>query len=319
MAYTQVPVAKYGPAQSYVLRIVLHGTVSPCQPGGARAIANYFANSGVQASAHYVVDPNEVVQCVPENQQAWHDGYNVNEIGIELCDPQSGPGSRWQDAPHQAMLRRAAALVNDVASRWSFARPLKRGVAPLDLSVEYVTGHVDIAQTTHTTDHTDPGPDFPWDEFMAMVNTSTPASAPPSTLLAGKTDQAPGACTTPGVSGRIDVVARGTDGAVWHRVLDAGKVSPWESLGGFCWGSPAISSFGPGRYDVVCRGKDNRVWHKLWSANTGWTNWEDLGGAVFGVTVVSTGPDGEIAVIGTGTNGQLYIKSFDGHSWSDWK
>jgi hypothetical protein len=65
--------------------IVIHGSVSPCVPGGARAIGRFFQTGRVVSSAHYGVDPVEVIQYVSDHVEAYHCGYNHNSIGIEMC------------------------------------------------------------------------------------------------------------------------------------------------------------------------------------------------------------------------------------------
>ena len=57
--------------------------------------ANYFANNGgIEASAHYFVDENEVYRSVLDADTAWHCGdtsynhpecRNANSIGVEIC------------------------------------------------------------------------------------------------------------------------------------------------------------------------------------------------------------------------------------------
>lgn len=64
--------------------IVIHGSVSPCVPGGARAIGRVFQGSRV-ASAHYGIDPSEVIQYVGDHTVAYHCGYNQNSLGLEMC------------------------------------------------------------------------------------------------------------------------------------------------------------------------------------------------------------------------------------------
>src|SRR5690348_5937428 len=53
-------------------RIVIHSTVSPCVEGQARNSALYFRSPSAGGSAHYVVDPGEVVQVVYDGVIAWH-------------------------------------------------------------------------------------------------------------------------------------------------------------------------------------------------------------------------------------------------------
>jgi N-acetylmuramoyl-L-alanine amidase len=47
---------------------------------------NWWLKSGLQASAHYIVKDLKVLQCVPENEVAWHCGSkgNYTSLGIEV-------------------------------------------------------------------------------------------------------------------------------------------------------------------------------------------------------------------------------------------
>ena len=80
--------------------LVFHWTANTNKGADADNNRNYFNNSGVAASAHYVVDDHQVVQCLPENEMAYHvgarryttqaieklSGYpNDCTIGIEIC------------------------------------------------------------------------------------------------------------------------------------------------------------------------------------------------------------------------------------------
>ena len=163
-----VQAAKHGGTQTRVIRIVIHGTVSPCERGGAKNVARYFQSSSAGGSAHYVVDPGETVACLKETVVAWHAPPNTGSIGVELCDPQKGSSSRWRDDNHEAMLKRAAALVRQIAARWNI--PLRRlTVAEVKAGKHGICGHVDVSKAFSQTDHTDPGSGFPWDHFMALV------------------------------------------------------------------------------------------------------------------------------------------------------
>jgi hypothetical protein len=62
-------------------------------------------------------------------------------------------------------------------------------------------------------------------------------------------------------AGRLDVFARGTDNALWHKWYDGGW-SGWESLGGVLTSDPTAVSWSNGRIDVFARGTGNALWHK---------------------------------------------------------
>ena len=73
-------------------------------------------SSGV--SAHYCVDSDSIVQCVREEDIAWHArGGNATSIGIELAG-YAGQGPKgWDDDYSWAVLEQAATLTADVCAR----------------------------------------------------------------------------------------------------------------------------------------------------------------------------------------------------------
>lgn len=163
--------------------IVIHGTVSPCIPGGARSVAKFFANHSQPTSAHYTVDPSEAIQSVGDHTVAYHCGYNQDSIGVELCDPQAGKDSRWADRNHVAMLERAAGLVAQLCLAYDI--PIKRvTVADLKAGRHGICGHSDMSIAFRRSTHTDPGAAFPWKQFLALVQsaatdlTAAPKPAP---------------------------------------------------------------------------------------------------------------------------------------------
>lgn len=149
--------------------IVMHATVSPCEVGGARNIAHFFAHETNKTSAHYVVDPGEVIQCVGDHTVAYHCGYNTGSIAVELCDPQSGSGKRWGNKAHVAMLANAETLVARLC--------LAYGIEARHVTVQPLKAHGPHGIYSHNqsrlafghTTHTDPGGAFPWSEFMRGV------------------------------------------------------------------------------------------------------------------------------------------------------
>lgn len=62
-------------------------------------------------------------------------------------------------------------------------------------------------------------------------------------------------------TGRIDVVARGSDDGLWHKWYDGGKWSGWEKWGGGIASAPSISSWGKGRYDIFAQGVAGDLMH----------------------------------------------------------
>lgn len=150
--------------------IVMHGTVSSDNAGTARNIARWWNGPGSPASScHYVVDPAEVIQCVGDHTVAYHCGYNTGSIGVELCDEQTGPASRWEDADSQAILRRAARLVAELCLAYGIS-PKRPSIAELKRKGPHgIYGHNDSRLAFGRTTHTDPR-DFNWPRFIRMVN-----------------------------------------------------------------------------------------------------------------------------------------------------
>lgn len=150
-------------------RVVIHATVSPCERGGAVNIANYFASPSSGGSAHYVVDPGQIVRCLPDNIIGWHAPPNSNSIGVELTCTLANEGKgHWGRANHQAMLRLAAKLVHDECRKHDI--PMRKiGPRQLRRGVRGICGHDDVRDAWQQTTHWDPGPHFPWGQFIEMV------------------------------------------------------------------------------------------------------------------------------------------------------
>lgn len=150
--------------------------------------AGWFTNPAALASAHYCVDNDSIVQGVNEGDYAWASGPigNVGGIQIEMAGRASQTRAQWLDDYSRAMLERTAALVADICTR--------QGIPVRVLTDEQVargeagiTTHAALARVFRETNHTDPGPDFPWDWFMERVrahvngtggSVSEPAPAP---------------------------------------------------------------------------------------------------------------------------------------------
>ncbi|MGP3914291.1 peptidoglycan recognition protein family protein [Nonomuraea sp. 10N515B] len=254
-----VQAAKHGGAQNRVTRIVIHGTVSPCVDGGARNVARYFRSDRAGGSAHYIVDPGETIACVREGTVAYHAPPNTDSIGVELCDPQKGPASRWRDDNHVAMLKRAAVLVRQIAARWDV--PLRRlSAAEVKGGKRGICGHVDVSRAFGQTDHTDPGTAFPWDDFMDLVRGDEEEPAPPKVVVRDGVPQWPG--RTLAVA---DPMQRGDDVKTWQAKMSKRG-----------WDIDVDGWYGPDSR-TVCRGYqratglpdtgevDRATWEMTWS------------------------------------------------------
>lgn len=164
-----------GPGNKPIRRVVIHCTVSPCQEGQARKTAAYFQDPDSGGSAHYIVDPGEVVQSVLDDTIAWHAPPNQHSIGVELCDAlvslswdRRNP-ERWEDENHDRMLTRAARLVARLCLAYDVpVRHLTDEALVADQ--RGIVGHAQVSRAFHQSGHWDPGVTFPWVDFMARVD-----------------------------------------------------------------------------------------------------------------------------------------------------
>lgn len=172
--------AKYwtpGPRRSTTL-ITIHTAECHEGKGAARAVANFFrdphdAKGPIPpqrgGSSHYVTDDVEVVQCVREEDLAWHAGpVNGDSIGIELAGAAGQSQVQWGDEYSTRTLANAAALVADLCQR--YAIPIRK-LSPDQVWAREagICGHIDVTKGLRTGTHWDPGPNFPWQLFLGMV------------------------------------------------------------------------------------------------------------------------------------------------------
>lgn len=153
--------------------IVLHTSEGHEGMNSARGTAAWFVNPASMVSAHAIVDDREVIQCAEWDQIAWHAGAaNGFSIGIELAGAAEQTGEQWLDPFSVAMLKRAAALFADLCI--FYAIPVVR-LSVDDVkanhaggSVKGICAHVDVSTALGGT-HWDPGPNFPWLNFLLAV------------------------------------------------------------------------------------------------------------------------------------------------------
>lgn len=146
----------FGGKQTDLKWVVLHSTVSPCEDGGAQAIAEYFAREDNKTSAHYVVDPHNRRQCVPDHNIAYHCGYNTGSIAVEMCEYPSQDRTRWDDTAHRQLEINAAHLVARLCAAYDI-RPYFVGRLGLLAGIHGVTTHAAMSKAFKMSTHWDPG------------------------------------------------------------------------------------------------------------------------------------------------------------------
>lgn len=144
-------------------QIVIHTT-----EGTLKSAISWFAIDHSKwgmgpSSAHYVVGRDgSITGMVPEDRIAWHAGnraVNARAIGIELEDTTPGAAGEFPAAMLGALVRLTAELVQ------RHKIPVQRSA----WNAPGIIGHEDVPNQTHE----DPGPDFPWSEYLSRVRAET--------------------------------------------------------------------------------------------------------------------------------------------------
>ena len=151
-------------------RIVVHCTAGE-DAGSARGTAKYFKLKSATGSAHAITDPNELVISAYDTVVCWHAPPNQHSIGIEICCSLANEGKgHWGLPSHQKMLHRAARWVAEKCHEHGIPiRKLTDDDLRTNPNVKGICGHVDVTMAFHESTHTDPGPYFPWSQFLGYV------------------------------------------------------------------------------------------------------------------------------------------------------
>ncbi len=123
--------------------------------------------------------------------------------------------------------------------------------------------------------------------------------------------------------GRLEIFARGSDGAAWHnwQTSPGGAWVGWYSLGGGIIGAPAATINADGRLDVFVLGTDNAIFHNYQtSPGGGWSGWIYLGGSIATPPTVARNADGRLEVFARGTDcaGWHSWQEIPGNDFSPW-
>lgn len=153
--------------------IVIHAMQSAERPGTARAVALWFAGKTAspapKASAHYNVDSTVIIQCVREVDVAWGvNGSNSSTIHVEHAGMSEQTAAAWADVYSTSMLKLSARLVAEIVARHGIP-PVFCDAQRLKEGLPGITGHVHMRDAFGKTTHWDPGPNFPWGDYMAAV------------------------------------------------------------------------------------------------------------------------------------------------------
>jgi hypothetical protein len=154
---------------------------APEGPLTAENIAHYFANmpASNKASAHVCVDNNSAVRCVADGDRAWHaPGANSDGLGLEIAGYARQSRGEWLDQYSKGALEQAAKVTADWCRKHKIPA-VKLSVAELVAGKRGIVGHRDVSAAYRQTNHSDPGPNFPWDYFLGRVNAILNPPKPP--------------------------------------------------------------------------------------------------------------------------------------------
>jgi hypothetical protein len=166
--------------------IVIHTTEGSEGPTSAEDGAGYDQRRTDGTSTHFFHDADSTVQCVRTADQAHAARAQGNRRGIqhELCGRAGQGAAGWDDQVSQGTLRQAAKQCARDAKKWGI--PVRRlTVAQVAAGDKGICGHVDITHAFPQDNgtHTDPGPNFPWSQFLDLVRAEMEDDVTPDELL----------------------------------------------------------------------------------------------------------------------------------------
>ena len=171
MSFPFIPARHYTKGRdSPIELLVFHAMEAGEGHSTAESVARWFAGPDApQASCHYCIDDDSVIQTVRDEDTAWHaPGANHNGLGFEHAGYSVQTPAQWDDSYSRAMLWRSARLVA--------AKCIEYGIPAVWLSPEDllagrrgITSHWNVSLAFKRSDHTDPGPGFPAERYVAWV------------------------------------------------------------------------------------------------------------------------------------------------------
>src|SRR5512146_2340824 len=115
----------------------------------------------------------------------------------------------------------------------------------------------------------------------------------------------------------VVVAARGTNNALWLRMMHNGTWGKWTSWGGVLSASPAIAGGSDGRIDAFVRGADHALWARTLRAGGSLTAWKSLGGRLSTGPAVATIQDNSFVIAAAGTDHAVWTIGTSGRWHSD--
>ncbi|PQP24173.1 N-acetylmuramoyl-L-alanine amidase [Rhodococcus opacus] len=149
-------------------------------PGTAQSLANYLQNASSQVSYHYSIDNQTCIDVVDTDRASWS-VLDANGYTINICFA----GSRASQS-RQVWLDNYGAAIDYAA--FLFVQDAKKyGIDARTLSWDEIragrsggTDHYGITKGLGIGDHTDCGPNFPWDVYSTAIAKHAKGTAAPA-------------------------------------------------------------------------------------------------------------------------------------------
>lgn len=152
-----------------IRRIYIHSMEAPEKGTTAESVAEYFRRGPKKASAHRCYDNNSVVQCVKDEHTAFHmGGDNSKSIGLEHAGYARQTEADWLDEFGVQMLTLSAMDCAALCLKYDIP-PRRLSVVDLRDDEKGIAGHNEGSIAFEESDHSDPGPGFPWDWYLNKV------------------------------------------------------------------------------------------------------------------------------------------------------
>jgi hypothetical protein len=220
-----------------------------------QSLGSFFGNTSSGVSSHTGIDntAGTVGEYVARSAKAWT-AANANPVAVqtELCTP-SGAAMGWSAATWQQqanMLANCAAWIAEEAA--AFGIPIvKLSPSQAQGSSAGVCGHGDLG--SWGGGHTDPGPNFPWDQVISMAKGgAAPAPTPPAPTPAPPSGSGPA-----WPYGPSDYLGQPSSDPLCHSGyyggVDQANVSTWQAqMAARGWGIGVDGMYGPSS-ESICR------------------------------------------------------------------
>lgn len=155
--------------------LVIHTTEGHEKTGSARNTCAWWDNPAAKGNAHYVCDDQTIIQFIPDDRAAWHaTAANQYTIGIEICGKAGQTQEQWYDEYSIKTLINAAKLCaklcveHDIEVR-KLTHAEIQDIHNRKSDITGFLGHVDVRDALKSGSHWDPGPNFPWLDFLYSV------------------------------------------------------------------------------------------------------------------------------------------------------